>query len=398
MKTLMLFSLLVLSSTGILAQGNGKYHDLSLSVNGLQRYYLFYEPADYTSEEELPVVFAFHGMFSNPILLRDEIRLYEIADTARFLIAYPQGNEVYARNLDMPGSGWNSPDIYTADQDDVSFIVAMIQSLKANQKFTIDLNRVYALGISSGGHFANYLACNLSERIAATASISAVMSDTLASYLCVPTCQISVMYTLGTEDNFFPIEGDKTWLAFPGTGEFFASLNNCDATPDSMDLPDIDPSDGTTVTLFKYENCENSHEVYAYRINGGEHNWPGAEYPPNWTGTNKDINAGLEAWKFFKKQVHPNPFVPTSKIMESSGIVIFPNPTSDQVTIEFSSLVDINTIIELMDISGKVVYTTTLENNTTTHSINLQSYHEGIYLIRISNDGYTVTEKVIKLE
>jgi hypothetical protein len=51
-----------------------------------------------------------------------------------------------------------------------------------------------------------------------------------------------------------------------------------------------------------------------------------------------------------------------------------------------------------MDISGKVVYSNILEKGDKTHSIDLQPYREGIYLIRIRNAEYTITKKVIKVE
>ena len=85
-------------------------------------------------------------------------------------------------------------------------------------------------------------------------------------------------------------------------------------------------------------------------------------------------------------------------VSDDPWVKIYPNPAGDQLNIEFTSTPEVNTIVELMDISGKIIVTSTLENNITTHTINLQSCHEGLYFIRISNEKYTLTEKVIKIK
>jgi enediyne biosynthesis protein E4 len=93
------------------------------------------------------------------------------------------------------------------------------------------------------------------------------------------------------------------------------------------------------------------------------------------------------------------PEIPESLVIENSDDILFyPNPAHTQLYIEFKKNHLNPVTIELMDISGKVVYTTIVENNITTHTINLRSFREGIYFIRVSSEEYTVTEKVIKVE
>jgi hypothetical protein len=82
----------------------------------------------------------------------------------------------------------------------------------------------------------------------------------------------------------------------------------------------------------------------------------------------------------------------------STQVHIYPNPATGELTIEFEKQQTTGTTIELFDISGKVVYTTTINPGETQHQINLSSFEEGLYFIRISNTDYTVTKKVIKVE
>jgi hypothetical protein len=77
---------------------------------------------------------------------------------------------------------------------------------------------------------------------------------------------------------------------------------------------------------------------------------------------------------------------------------IYPNPATGELTIEFENKQTTGTAIELLDISGKVLYTAMINPGETRHQINLTSLEEGLYLIRISNTDYTVTKKVIKVE
>jgi hypothetical protein len=90
----------------------------------------------------------------------------------------------------------------------------------------------------------------------------------------------------------------------------------------------------------------------------------------------------------------------TDGINDLAGSVcrIYPNPATDQLTLEFDEILNENTSIKLLDITGKLVYSETLNNTgSLSHTINLSSLRKGLYLIRISNDEYSVTEKVIKI-
>ena len=53
-----------------------------------------------------------------------------IADTAKFLVVYPQGLIVNCKPLGIVDLGWNIPDNFEAEQDDVAFVDKMITNLK----------------------------------------------------------------------------------------------------------------------------------------------------------------------------------------------------------------------------------------------------------------------------
>jgi len=72
---------------------------------------------------------------------------------------------------------------------------------------------------------------------------------------------------------------------------------------------------------------------------------------------------------------------------------VYPNPTQNQVTINFEKGNLIEYKMALIDLQGRVLYTAdNIQNN---HIIDLKNYSTGIYLIQLSNADIKLTQKVI---
>lgn len=80
--------------------------------------------------------------------------------------------------------------------------------------------------------------------------------------------------------------------------------------------------------------------------------------------------------------------------LQNQEIKIYPNPTKDRIYIEGSSS---NHIIELYDITGKLIHTTQY-NKLTTININIENLAKGIYLLRLTdkNTKEVYQKKIIK--
>ena len=296
----------------ILAQGNGQFHQFEIEVDGLPRQYTLYVPEGHDGTERWPLVFVFHGIMASNQDMIIESKMHAVADTAKFLVVYPQGLIVNFKPLGIVDVGWNIPDNFEADQDDVAFVNKMINVLENNPSYGIDLNKVYVTGMSNGGIFSLYLAFELPHRIAAVADVSGQMSDTLINYYCTPFRQVSVLHMQGTDDFLIPSGGTEYFLPLEAVTEYWAGINGCNAVPDSTELVDLTPDDSSTVTLFEYNNCESDYEVLLYRINGGGHVWPGGYVDPergDMGNLNMDINASTEIWNFFRRNTRPVLFV-----------------------------------------------------------------------------------------
>ena len=262
-----------------------------LEFEGSKRRYLIFTPKSYTGTENLPLVIYLHSYGWRPKQGMDYTMLNKVANTYNFIVVYPGAlknwNSGIAENSQWP----------TRDVNDVGFIDALIDNLDSN--YSIDLDRIYATGYSNGGFMAYKLACQLSHRIAAIASVGGVIStNTLAD--CNPLRPMPVLEIHGTKDGWVPISGLRGWESVDQTINYWTNFNNCVKT-DTISLPDSNLTDNSSVEKIIYSNCTNNSNVIFFKVLDGGHTWPGAG-PPGYSAgnTNQDINAGMEIWNFFK--------------------------------------------------------------------------------------------------
>ncbi len=76
------------------------------------------------------------------------------------------------------------------------------------------------------------------------------------------------------------------------------------------------------------------------------------------------------------------------------NILIYPNPTSELLTIELSDFEDVR--VSIIDLAGKVIYSNHLMNNKTL-SISLKNFETGSYLLNVTKNGQTKVFKVVKM-
>ncbi len=74
----------------------------------------------------------------------------------------------------------------------------------------------------------------------------------------------------------------------------------------------------------------------------------------------------------------------------SNFVTLFPNPSSDNTTINAPQ----NSLINIIDISGRVILQTNTGNSSAIN-LNVSSYEKGIYFVQILNNGNLFTQKLI---
>jgi len=259
---------------------------------GSKRYYLIFTPESYTGTENLPLVLHISSYGWTPKQEMEYTKLNQVADSNNFIIVYPSSV-----------NNWNSgigenPQWPTGDSNDVGFIDTFIDFLDSN--YRIDLDRIYVTGYSNGGFMAYKLACQLSHRIAAIASVGGEIStNTLAD--CNPLRTMPILQIHGTEDSWISINGATGLESVEETLNFWIQYNDCQDT-NTIAIEDIDTTDDSTVEKISYSNCTDNSNIIFFKVINGGHTWPGAGpagYPAG--NTNQDINAGIEIWNFFEQ-------------------------------------------------------------------------------------------------
>ena len=75
------------------------------------------------------------------------------------------------------------------------------------------------------------------------------------------------------------------------------------------------------------------------------------------------------------------------------GISIYPNPANSFVNIKLNNSINGQTNLRIVDLSGKVVYNSTIENQTT--NIDLSGLNKGIYMVIVNSDTQNYNSKLV---
>jgi len=291
-KIIIVIFLTLCAPSFLIAQQN--YTD-SIVSGGINRTFRIYIPKSCDSGKPCPLVLNFHGNTQTSISFEEKNKYRQIADTAGFILITPDG--LIDPRFPKSGQGWN---VFSccATQNDVLFVSNLMDhSIK---QFNIDTTRIYASGFSLGGFFVYDLACNLSNRIAAFASVSGSMElERMQTYN--PSKAVPIVEFHGTNDRLVYYDGgEREGVKFLGVDtllNFWIKANQCSSEFVTSNLEDKDPIDGSTVQHITFQNCKSNSTVELYKIVDGGHRWPGTEAP----NSNKDILAEQEIWNFFHK-------------------------------------------------------------------------------------------------
>jgi hypothetical protein len=80
-----------------------------------------------------------------------------------------------------------------------------------------------------------------------------------------------------------------------------------------------------------------------------------------------------------------------------NNLFVFPNPTNGELTVQFYSPSKSEVTLELFNVSGQIIYKKEKENKSGNfkEKISLSTISDGIYYLRITDSGQTVSRKVI---
>ncbi len=351
--------------------------------DGATRKYIQHVPSIYDGSEAVPLVIVLHGLGDNMNNMA-QVGFHQVADTANFIVVTP---EALVDQAFTGSTAWNSGAgafgiSLNGNVDDVGFLSAIMDTMIAN--FNIDEGQIFATGFSMGGFMTNRLACELNDRVSATASVAGTIGGTLT---CTPGQAVRTCHFHGTTDTNvgYGTDGGGTMDNTFGNSvtqwiNFWASNNGCGDITLEGQFPNT-ANDGYTVDYIEYAGCEDNSRVVHYKVNGADHVW---------LGPNNDVFYTTEIWKFFMGQSPTN--LIASGIQENTiaTIGIYPNPTSDILTIENPNANIRN--VSVFNTVGQFVK----EYSADSRSVDVSALESGIYQIMVATDKGIFSNSFVK--
>jgi len=163
--------------------------------------------------------------------------------------------------------------------------------------------------------------------------------------------------------------GDETFSYFYVITDSFPQVPRCVVGT---------PADAFLNSTESVTVVDNDNDGYAAQIDCDDNNpaiYPNAEDIPN-NGIDENCD-GADA------------VISSIKDLESLGIAIYPNPTSDFIIFEFKDGLNHNLTISLFDNSGKQISRQQINQGVNNHSIDVSLFNNGIYMLQL-RDGLSI--------
>jgi polyhydroxybutyrate depolymerase len=251
------------------SQSSNRVQHASLSIGGENRTYRLFRPPSLDPKRPAPLLVALAGCSTTTTPGDDMAAITHLDDqatTGGFVVAYP----------DPVGGCWNTGiPCCSGRGDDVTFLNRLLDRLSTDMR--IDKSRVFAAGASAGGVMGYRVACELSDRFTAIASVGGLIGP----HACRPARPVSILEMHGTNDSVVPYTGGADAI------EQWVTLDGCGGDPRRS-------VSGITKTS-TWSNCQGGTVVRFDTVEGGHHSWFGSALDP----VPGEPNSNATAWGFF---------------------------------------------------------------------------------------------------
>ena len=228
-----------------------------------------------------------------------------LAEQKGFIAVYPSGFEGHWNDCRASASFSAN----TLGIDDVGFLRGLTATLVS--LYGADPDRVYAAGISNGGHMAYRLCFEAPELVRGIGAIAANLPVQGSSECEASGEPVATIIVNGTEDpvNPYPggvvdLFGDTSRGAVQSAGAsvtYWAALAGYSGDGDKRKWPDQDPGDGTSVHSERWQGVGRL-PVELVTVEGGGHGIPHPDYSgPRILGRpSHEFNTAEVLWDFFE--------------------------------------------------------------------------------------------------
>lgn len=278
-------------------------YTLSISHNGMARYFKLYVPKTYNAEKPTPLVFSLHGGGGDMALKASERHYKQISTSDRFgyIALIPNGFSIYKSGKLATWNAGNCCGLSRDNKiDDVAFIRSLIE--RAKELLNIDASKIFASGMSNGGMMSYRLACEMSDTFKAIAAVA----GTDNTVECNPKKPISILHIHAKNDDHVLYNGGigseaadvkyiTNFKSVAETMQKWAKFNKCNLNP-------VKIVEALGYRCEAYNGCANNVTVQLCTTETGGHSWPGG-LPPRGTkdASFSGFSASVMNWEFFSK-------------------------------------------------------------------------------------------------
>ena len=272
-RSTIILSLIFLS---VLQASAYKKESIDINVNGKQRNMVVFTPN--TLPAKSPLFIVTHGMNQDPEYQYGSDKMYEMIDTAKFVITY----------LRSDGNTWD-----TGGTKDQNFVIKTIDEMAS--RFDIDTDRVYWSGFSMGSMLIHHCISKMQDKIAAFAPTSGIQFSEQPWNNCKKP--VNLLECIAYDDDVFGYEqyGIHAYI------ENYAKHDKHTTYSKTTGYKPISSS-WYNGDLEKWTGGPNGGEVWLYSYHNGGH-WP------------MDLNRHL-IWNFCKRF---SLNMPTTRITQPAG-------------------------------------------------------------------------------
>lgn len=218
--------------------------ELMVDVGGNQARYIVTLPDGYDPNVPRPLVFGFHGRSRTHVE-------FQTVDASK--IQMELGSQaVMAYLKSQGGNGWEGDTERELNIEFFELVLAKMQS-----EYCIDTSRLFAVGHSSGAHFANILACRYGDTLRGVGAV--------AGYLPESECtgRVAAMIIHGATDTQVANASGEA------ARDFYLAENGCESTSAASDVAPCVAYQGCDDGL-PVEWCEHTEATYS----DTNHGWP----------------------------------------------------------------------------------------------------------------------------
>lgn len=242
----------------------------AITVSGQERTYRLYTPASVHPHTPAPLVVVLHGNSSTADDMVQTTQFDLAADAHGFILVYPNGIE----------RSWNGgfccEPAPTLGVNDLAFLDALIPHVESQR--SVNRERVYMTGFSSGAIMTYRYACEGSQAVRAIAPVAGTMMLTG----CHPEHTPSVLAINGTADREVPYAGghllpgaSATDAVVPGVMSvvsLWAQLDQCSGGASATSSGPVSDA--------RWTGCSGGRTVELQTITGAGHTWYATGFGP----------------------------------------------------------------------------------------------------------------------